>query len=112
MAQSDVDANGQAYANQMGTCSAPQTTIYIGNSTDNTYYLSLYNTATSQFYNLTINPWGSPTMNIPLGNYSVTVYTADYPTYIYVLGYSSYGTSAIYQNISVNGISTSINFGD
>jgi YD repeat-containing protein len=113
------DANNQAaayglqQANQSGGCSAPQTSIDIYNWTDNTYYLYLYNTTTSQNYNLTINPSGFSTLNIPMGTYNVTVQTGGYATYMNVLGYGYYGTMVQYFNTTVNSSSTNtINFGD
>jgi YD repeat-containing protein len=113
-AQSDVNTKGQTYANQTGTCSVPQTTVYINNSTSNTYYLTFYNTATFQNYYHTVNPWGEPTPVLPVGTYNITV-TNDgnaYPTWMYFIQYLTFGTTGYFENVYFGSPYVNIGFGD
>jgi hypothetical protein len=90
------------------------TTVYIGNSTSNTYYISFYNTATSQYYYETLNPWTTPTPVLPVGTYNITV-TSDgnaYPTWMYFVQYMTYGTWGYFQNVYLGSPWVTVGFGD
>ena len=103
-----------ATAASPGTSSASTTTVYIANSTSNTYYLSFYNTATAQYYYQTLNPWTTPTPVLPVGNYNITV-TNDgnaYPTWMYFISYMTYGTTGYFANVSLTGPYVTVGFGD
>jgi hypothetical protein len=90
------------------------TTVYISNPTDNTYNISFYNTATSQYYYETVNPWANPTPVLPVGTYHITVTSVGYayPTWMYFISYMTHGTWGYFQNVYLGGPWTSVGFGD
>jgi len=104
LAQSDVNANGQAYANANGTCTAPQVTVNGQSYINTPYIVSFYNTATGQTYNMFLYPYSSSSVSVPIGNYNVSfnAFSGSIYTYFVVNGYSNYGTSATFNNVSIN----------
>ncbi|HLO81347.1 MAG TPA: DUF5977 domain-containing protein [Chitinophagaceae bacterium] len=71
----DVNANGQAYANALGTCTAPMIQITARNSQSVDYNIRFTNTATGVVYNATMtrNTPFSPynLISLPAGTYNV-----------------------------------------
>jgi YD repeat-containing protein len=115
-AQNTINTGGQSYANSNGTCtgSAPQITVNISNWTGNTYYLTFYNTITNQPYYVTANPWEWQTPTLPAGTYNVTVNNDGYAytTLLNVIAYTTYGTSAYFENVYIGGTYNDVTFGD
>lgn len=74
LAQDDVNANGQAYADAAGTCTPIPITIQGYNVYSSNYRLQLTNTVTSQVYSftLTANTFGLSNLGtVPAGTYNV-----------------------------------------
>jgi hypothetical protein len=103
-----------ATATSLGTSSMSTTTVYIGNSTSNTYSLTFYNTATAQYYYETVNPWTTPTPVLPVGTYNITVTNVGYAysTWMYFVNYMTYGTTGYFENVPLSGPWVSVGFGD
>jgi hypothetical protein len=75
LAVNDVVANGQAYANANGTCSAPPNASLTGsNAIAQSYSMQFQNTCTSTIYNFTLNASVSNVAmgSVPAGTYNVT----------------------------------------
>jgi hypothetical protein len=88
-ALNDVSANGQNYANTLGTCTLPQESITVTNSTTHQITLVMVNTVTAQTLTSVVNP-GTNNMNLgsmPLGTYNVT-FTPASPTIVYPIIYT------------------------
>jgi hypothetical protein len=107
-AQNDVNANGQAYANAIGTCeyTAPNFSLYYENYTAQGQYITLTNTATSQQYFYFVNPNSSNYLgDIPEGNYDIQI-TDGYGSYYntYEAGCFNYtsGYGGDFYNIALN----------
>lgn len=106
LAQNDVNANGQTYANTNGTCILASTVQGYNSKTSNynvrftnnetgIYYLFTLNANTFGFYNLG---------QIPTGTYTVLFYPAGSPqssTFI-VNGFSQFGMGATFNNITIS----------
>jgi hypothetical protein len=90
------------------------TTVYISNPTDNTYYISFYNTSTSQYYYETVYPWTNPTPVMDAGTYNITVtYIGSvYPTWMYFVNYMTWGTTGYFAGVPLSAPFTSVGFGD
>ena len=98
-AQDDVNANGLAYANANGTCSAPVSAPLTGSNAIGTksFTVVFHNNCTGINYTYTINPG---TANVALspqpltGNYNVSFTpTGGTGTYLYIVnGFSQYTT--------------------
>jgi hypothetical protein len=114
LAQNDVTANGQAYADSVGTCTASFGDIYASNFTSMTFYpVTFYNTSTNVTYTFNINPnQGSTTYvgQIPSGIYNVTI-APSYGSNLYEWWATdaSWGYYAGYNTLTLNGISISGN---
>lgn len=112
MAQNDVNANGQAYADSVGTCTASVADIYASNFTNMSFYpVTFYNTSTNVTYTFSINPnQGSTTYigQIPSGIYNVTIQPS-YGSNLYEWWATdaSWGYYAGYNTLTLNGISIS-----
>jgi hypothetical protein len=90
------------------------TEVYISNPTDNTYYLTFYNTATFQYYYETVNPWANPIRVLPVGTYNITVTSAPgaYSTWMYFVNYMTWGTSGYFAGVPLSGPWINVGFGD
>jgi YD repeat-containing protein len=106
LAQNDVTANGQAYANANGTCSAAYTQVtgysYIPSPT---YTVSFTNTSTNVTYTMTLYGQSNGSVTIPNGNYNVSFAPGGTPSYRYfsVNSYSTYDYAPTFYNVSING---------
>ncbi len=105
-------AYGQAYANAVGTCTAPPVTVEGYNTKTSLYQVKFTNTSTSTNYtfNLTPNTFSTFTLgSIPAGNYNVQFYAwmaASVSATFYVNGFTQFGTTATFSNISINSLTT------
>jgi hypothetical protein len=103
----DRDANGQAYANALGTCTAPMVTINGYNTKSSTYQVKFTNNATGNWYTFYLNPnTYSPYYlgQVPAGTYTVQFYPAGSPVSAThnINGYTQYGGyGATFYNISI-----------
>ena len=81
LAQNDVAANGQSYANIYGACSAPPITITGSNSKSINYTVSFTNTANSAFYSFSLlsGANNSTLGQIPSGTYNVQFQPGGFP---------------------------------
>jgi YD repeat-containing protein len=110
-ALAEIAANGQAYANTNGTCTAPLVTVQGYNSRSSNYNLRFTNnsTGTSYYFTLYANTYSASTLGqVPSGTYTVVFYPAG-PTVtctFYINGYTYYGTGATFNNISITSTST------
>jgi len=107
----DTAANGQAYANANGTCTAPQVTVQGYNTQSSNYNLKLTNNSSGTNYYFTLNSgtYSNYTLGqVPSGTYTVVFYPSGMPvTCTYdINGYTYYGTGATFNNISVTSTST------
>jgi hypothetical protein len=106
LAQNDIAANGQNYANTNGTCTANGIAIAYNNYINiSGFTASYYNQGTAQTYTFTIPSSGSGTLGcIPTGNYNLTISKTGNSAYIFfdVGCRSASGTSAFFKGISVN----------
>ncbi|MBL7699868.1 MAG: hypothetical protein JNK79_17000 [Chitinophagaceae bacterium] len=70
-------ANAQTYADIMGTCSAPGSSVMTGNNqvTNNAFSVKFHNNCTGTDYTRTLNPNANITLSpaIPVGTYTVTI---------------------------------------
>lgn len=102
----DKNANGQNYANENGTCTAPMVTVNCHNYDFSTPFTIYFNS-----YSIYLSPSGSGSLQIPAGSY--TVYFSQYgsnPNYFSVAGYTSYGVTATFYNVSITS-TTNANIG-
>jgi hypothetical protein len=108
----DVNANGQAYANALGTCTAPPVTIQGYNTKSSTYRVNFINNETSTTYSFYLNPntYSAYTLGtVPAGTYTVQFQPAGSPVYATynINGYTQYGQyGATFYNISIISTST------
>jgi YD repeat-containing protein len=105
LALNDIAANGQNYANLNGTCSAPTNVTVNGNNyVSVAYYVQFYNVALNQSYTLYIPAYSNGSVVVPSGNYNVSFSAGGSPvnTTYRVNGYSTYGTSANFNNIAIS----------
>ncbi|HEY8935714.1 MAG TPA: DUF5977 domain-containing protein, partial [Cyclobacteriaceae bacterium] len=73
--QSDGAANGQAYANDHGSCLL-SSLVYLSyhNWTSKTFTIKYVNSSTGTVYNFTLNPYGNVSLGtMPKGTYNVTI---------------------------------------
>jgi YD repeat-containing protein len=91
LAQNDVDANGQSYANSVGSCTANDITVYYNNAYFTYYpvYFTFTNLDTYQQYNFETDYYSySGTLGqLPPGYYEVEIYNP------YNYGYHYYETN-------------------
>jgi hypothetical protein len=76
LASAEANANAQAYANSVGTCTAPVSSVMTGNnSISNAFTVKFHNNCTGTDYTYTLNPTTTITFSpaIPTGNYTVTI---------------------------------------
>ncbi|WP_166437113.1 DUF5977 domain-containing protein [Niastella caeni] len=77
LAQNEVDANGQAGANQYGACNPIPTIVDVKNSnfTSKTFTATFTNTSTGTVYQYTLGPSGGGVLlgQIPVGTYNITI---------------------------------------
>ena len=109
LAQSDVDANGQAYANGVEVCKAN----FEGyNSLTVNYEIKFTNTSTGQIFLFDLNAGTSTTslFKLPVGTYNVFFTPLSAPggntTHIInngVYNYTQYNTYTTFQNIAITG---------
>jgi hypothetical protein len=107
LAQNDIIANGQNYANTNGSCSSSGTVSIAYNNSVNIsgFTASYYNQSSGLTYNLTIPANGSGTLGcIPAGTYNLTISKSGNNAYIFFdIGCrSASGTSAFFKGISVS----------
>jgi hypothetical protein len=99
-----LNANGQAYANANGTCTAPGTApIAASNMTTNTITVGFTNNCTGQLYLFHMN--GNTTANwntVPVGVYAVSTSGGISTTSWNIDGYVQTGNSVNFSNISLN----------
>jgi hypothetical protein len=103
LAQSDVDTNGQTFANANGTCTAPQTNVSGQSYVSAPYNVRFANTSTGQVYNMSLYPYSSSSIQLPIGYYNVSFFpfSGSVYTYFNINGYSNYGYTADFYNIYV-----------
>jgi hypothetical protein len=109
LAQNDIAANGQNYANTNGTCTSNGTvpiSFTINNSLNiSGFTASYYNQSTTQTYNFTIPANGSGILGcLPAGIYNLTISKpGNNITIFFDIGCrSASGTSIFFKGISVN----------
>jgi len=106
LAQDDVNANGQNYANTHGVCSSPTFSLDYVNSTEEEQYIMLTNTSTSEFFSFYAGAYSSGNLGyIPEGNYDIQIWSPGYVFYTYGAGgcgYSTGGYGANFYNIPLN----------
>jgi hypothetical protein len=106
LALNDVNASGQAYANANGTCNQSGVSVSGNNYIGYPYTVKFTNTSTNTDYYMYLSAYGSTSLQIPAGNYTVNFYptTGGYTyTGFWVNGYSAYGYGATFYNISIAG---------
>jgi hypothetical protein len=108
LAQNDIAANGQNYANTNGTCTSNGTVgiTYTNYVNISGFTASYYNQSTGLTYNFTIPANGSGALGcIPAGTYNLTISKTGNNAYIFfdVGCRSASGTSAFFKGISVTG---------
>jgi len=114
LAQNDVSANGQQYADSNGVCTA-SITIQGYNIKSASYNLRFTNNSTSIQYNFILNANQMATItlgHIPKGTYTVLFYPAGAPVSATfgIAGLSFFGTGATFNNVVLNsGAIASIN---
>jgi hypothetical protein len=106
LAQAEINANGQNYANANGTCTIATTTIsstVYGSITG--FKVTYTNTSTSQTYQFTIPSSGGTLGSIPLGTYNINISKTGNTTTYYMSvncdAYGTDGTSATFNNIVI-----------
>ncbi|WP_276504888.1 DUF5977 domain-containing protein [Terrimonas pollutisoli] len=105
LAQADVNANGQNYANTNGSCTAAQVTV-SGYNYGNVPYQVIFS-GSSGTYNLYLYPSSSSSsISMPQGTYNVTFYpytTDGVSRYLYASGSSTYAAGQYtFSNISIS----------
>ncbi|HTL07939.1 MAG TPA: DUF5977 domain-containing protein, partial [Chitinophagaceae bacterium] len=116
LAIKDIEANGQAFANQQGTCTAPPPPVNVNISGNNYssagYYVYFLEVTTNQSYSMYLPAGSSATLTLLSGNYKVSFTPAGTAVNasFRVNGYSTYGTTATFNNITIgNGTQVVIN---
>jgi YD repeat-containing protein len=105
LAQNDVNANGQNYANANGSCSNPSFSLDYSNLTGEEQYIMLTNTSTSEFFSFYVPANSSGNLGyIPEGNYDIQIWDPGYMfnTYYAGCGYSTGGYGCNFYNIPLN----------
>jgi YD repeat-containing protein len=106
LAQNDVDANGQNYANTHGECSNPTFSLDYVNYTGEEQYIMLTNTSTSEFFSFYASAYSSGNLGyIPEGNYDIQIWSPGYFFYTYEAGgcgYSTAGFGGNFYNVPLN----------
>ena len=111
MAQTDVNTNGQAYANATGTCTPVPQTIQGYNAKSFNYRLRLTNVETAQVYNFTLTANNFAFQNlgsVPSGIYNIQFQPLSTPvTATFKFNaFTYFGTGgASFSNVSVNALS-------
>jgi hypothetical protein len=113
LAQNDIAANGQSYANTNGTCTSSGTVSVTYNNSLNIsgFTASYYNQGTAQTYNFNIPASSSGTLGcLPVGTYNLTISKPgnSLTTFFDIGCRSASGTSAFFKGISVS--STTCNY--
>jgi hypothetical protein len=104
LAQNDVNANGQAYANANGTCNQSGVTVSGNNYIGYPYTVQFTDVSSGYNYYMYLSAYGSTSLQMPAGTYNVNFYptTGGYTyTGFWVNGYSAYGYGANFYNISI-----------
>lgn len=106
LAQNDVTANGQNYANTNGNCISSGVTVQGYNAKAVPYRVKFTNNSNGSIYifDLVENNYDFSILGtVPSGTYTVNFYKAGVPTTatFVVNGYTSSGSSATFNNISV-----------
>lgn len=107
LAQNDVAANGQAYANANGTCVGSAVTVQGYNGKSVPYKVKFTNNATGLFYifDLPPNTWSYANLgSVPSGTYTVYFYKASgvpASAVFVVNGYSGSGGAYTFYNVPV-----------
>jgi len=105
LAQNDLAANGQNYANSHGYCSNPDITLDYVNNTDEEQYIMLTNVSTSEFFSFYASANSSGNLGyVPPGNYDITIWSPGYNFYNYQAGCSNYtaGYGGSLYNVSLS----------
>jgi YD repeat-containing protein len=107
LAQNDVAANGQAYANANGNCVGTAVTVQGYNGKSVPYKVKFTNNATGLFYifDLPANTWSYANLgSVPSGTYTVNFYKASgvpASAVFVVNGYSGSGGAYTFYNVPV-----------
>jgi hypothetical protein len=107
LAQNDVAANGQAYANANGSCVGSAVTVQGYNGKAVPYKVKFTNNATGLFYifDLPENTWSYANLgSVPSGTYTVNFYKASgvpASAVFVVNGYSGSGGAYTFYNVPV-----------
>jgi YD repeat-containing protein len=107
LAQNDVAANGQAYANANGNCVGSAVTVQGYNGKSVPYKVKFTNNATGLFYifDLPANTWSYSNLgSVPSGTYTVNFYKASgvpASAVFVVNGYSGSGGAYTFYNVPV-----------
>ncbi len=111
LAQNDVDANGQAYADQFGDCTLMPTIVDVKNNnfTSQTFIAKFTNTSTNVVYQYSVGPSGGGAQlgQIPVGTYNITVTSGGSDLYewnvggFYQAGIHTFSATGVY--LSDNG---------
>ncbi|MBI5370931.1 MAG: hypothetical protein HZA79_02765 [Sphingobacteriales bacterium] len=106
LAQNDIDANGQNYANANGTCSSSGGIITYDNQSFLSGFTATYtNTSTGQVYTFSIPASGIGTLGcLPVGGYSLTISKPGNNIYL-LFGtgcFTQSGTSATFARVNSN----------
>ena len=106
LAQNDVNANGQAYANANGTCTQLVTITSINYMGVSGFNAVMTNTSTSQQYSFSVSSSGTQQTlgTVPAGTYNVTISkSGNSISYAISFGnYYHYGSSASFSNVAVS----------
>jgi hypothetical protein len=111
LAQNDVDANGQTYANNNGTCTLTPVTLTSTNNVGvSDFYARYTNTSTNQQYDFAVSSaTGSVTLgSIPPGTYNIYIRKIySHIQYWFSVGnlYVVFGTTGTFSNISISNTS-------
>ena len=114
LAQNDIDANGQAFANLHGPCTVGFLLQNPANAPN--YNVWFTNTVTNSYFSFPFPSSGSSVVSIPPGNYNIVVSPAGTTNYVFRLGdltSPSPAPGCVFNNVNVtvggNEVNLSIN---
>jgi len=112
MAQTDVDNNGQAYANVHGSCILPVVNVTCTNFTSQPFHATYTNVSTGAVYTFNIagNASGAALGQIPFGTYNITI-AATGGSALYDFSLHSYSAAGV-NTMTANGLVLNCDCGD